>query len=169
MSALAEPTELEAPAPGGAPTRLGAERGARRRSDRRALWLITCLTAAIACAVTFYATGGLNLQTMTFTEMALTLGASAAVVCAPDPRAPRGRRDGLWPLALLLAFTALTALSVAWSVQPDESLQDAGRMLAYSAVFAGAIALVRLVGPRWPAILGGPRARIRRRSAATRC
>ena len=28
-------------------------------------------------------------------------------------------------------------------------------MLAYSAVFAGAIALVRVAGPRWPAILGG--------------
>ena len=112
------------------------------------------MTAAVACLVTFYATGGLNLKTMTYTEMALTLGASAIVVWALL-RAPGGRRDGFWPLALLLALTALTALSIAWSVQPDESFQDAGRMLAYSAVFAGAIALVRVAGPRWPAILGG--------------
>ena len=58
-------------------------------------------------------------------------------------------------MALLLAFTALTALSVVWSVQPDDSWQDAGRMLAYSGVFAAAVALVRAAPARWPAVLGG--------------
>ena len=145
---------MHAPARVGAPTRLGGRGGAGGLSERQALWLVAGLTAAIACAVTFYATGGLNLATMTYTEMALTAGASAIVVWALI-KAPGGRRDGLWPLAMLLALTALSALSVAWSVQPDESLQDAGRMLAYSAVFAGAIALVRLARAQWPAIIGG--------------
>ncbi len=58
-------------------------------------------------------------------------------------------------MGLLLAFTALTALSVVWSVQPDDSWQDAGRMLAYSAVFGASVALARAAPARWPAVLGG--------------
>src|ERR1019366_6146817 len=70
--------------------------------------------------------------------------------------APRGARVwGAWSLALLLAFTFLTALSVVWSVQPDDSWRDAGRMLAYSGVFGAALALARLAPERWPALLGG--------------
>ena len=42
-----------------------------------------------------------------------------------------------------------------WSVQPDASWQDAGRLLAYSGVFGAAVALVRLAPDRWPSILGG--------------
>ena len=62
---------------------------------------------------------------------------------------------GLWPVGLLLAFAALTALSVVWSVQPDASWQNAGRMFAYSAVFGAAVALARAAPARWPAVLGG--------------
>ena len=58
-------------------------------------------------------------------------------------------------MTLLFAFAALTALSVAWSVQPDSSWQDAGRLLAYSAFFAASLALVRAVPGRWPGVLGG--------------
>jgi O-Antigen ligase len=121
---------------------------------RRRRWA-TLLLAAISCAITFYAKGGLKLETMTTTEMALTL-ASAAVVGWAILRLPAGGRGyGLWPAGLLLAFTALTAVSVVWSVQPDDSWRDAGRMLAYSGVFAAAVALVRLAPGRWPAVLGG--------------
>jgi O-antigen ligase len=92
---------------------------------------------------------------MTTTEMALTLGAgltvAGAVVLAPAGRGAYG----LWPVGLLLAFTALSALSVVWSVQPEDSFKDAGRMLAYSGVFGAAVALVRLAPGRWPSILGG--------------
>ncbi len=65
------------------------------------------------------------------------------------------RAYGAWPAGLLLAFTVLTALSIVWSVQPDHSWQDAGRMLAYTGVFAAGVALVRVVPDRWPAVLGG--------------
>jgi O-antigen ligase len=119
------------------------------------LWWPALLTAGILCFVTFYAKGGLNLESMTTTEMVLTLGAGAAIAAA-ILLTPAGRRlHGMWPVGLLLAFTVLTVLSVVWSVQPDDSWRDAGRMLAYSAVFALAVVLARLAPDRWPSILGG--------------
>jgi O-Antigen ligase len=120
-----------------------------------ALWWPTLLFAGILCFVTFHAKGGLNLESMTTTEMALTIASglaiAAAVLLVPAARPVYGR----WAFALLLAFTILTALSIVWSVQPDDSWRDANRLLAYSAVFAAAIALVRLSPERWPAVLGG--------------
>ena len=170
MSAI--PTE-QPPALGAAkpPTTVTAPRGARGAEPRRdtsrrvlradALWWSTLLTAGAVCFVTFYAKGGLNLESMTTTEIVLTLTAglvvAGAVVTTPTARSlvEGHSKYGLWPVGLLFAFTALSALSVVWSVQPDESWQDAGRMLAYSAVFGASVALVRLAPDRWPAILGG--------------
>ncbi len=116
---------------------------------------MTLLIAAIFCFITFHAKGGLNLETMTSTELALTLGAGVVVAASVILAAPGQRKYGLWPTGLLLAFSALTALSIVWSVQPDHSWQDSGRMLAYSGVFAAGVALVRVLPERWPAILGG--------------
>jgi O-Antigen ligase len=148
--------------PPSAPTRSpGRARGVQRRALRAdAMWWPTLLTAAAACFVTFLAKGGLNLESMTTTEIVLTLASGAAVAAAvvltPAARSLlQGPKHGLWPVALLIAFTALSGLSVVWSVQPDASWQDAGRMLAYSGVFGAAVALVRLTPERWPAILGG--------------
>jgi hypothetical protein len=120
----------------------------------------TLLTAGAACLVTFLAKGGLNLESMTVTEIMLTLAAglasAVAIVLTPTARSLlEGPKYGLWPVALLIAFTALSGLSVVWSVQPDVSWQDAGRLLAYSGVFGASVALVRLAPDRWPAILGG--------------
>jgi O-antigen ligase len=118
-------------------------------------WAVTLLTAGIVCFTTFYAKGGLALETMTVTEMALTT-ASGVAVAAAVLLAPAARRGyGLWSLGLLLAFATLTALSVVWSVQPDESWQDAGRMFAYCGVFAAALMLVRIGSQRWEAVIGG--------------
>ncbi len=125
-----------------------------------ALWWPTLLTAGVACFVTFLAKGGLNLESMTTTEIVLTLASglavAVAVVLTPAARSlVEGPKYGLWPVGLLLAFTVLSGLSIVWSVQPDVSWQDADRLLAYSAVFGAAVALVRLAPDRWPAILGG--------------
>ncbi len=110
---------------------------------------------ALLCWITFQAGGGLNLESMTGVEMILTIG-SGLVIALAILFAPAARRAyGSWPAALLLALTALTALSVVWSVQPDDSWQDAGRMLAYSAVFGAAVALAHAAPSRWQAILGG--------------
>ena len=106
------------------------------------MWLLTLLSAAIFCFITFYAGGGLPpVQQATTTEIILTLGCGA-IIAAAMILTPRGRRVyGLWPVGLLLAFAALSALSVVWSVQPDDSWQNAGLMFAYSAVFGAAVAL----------------------------
>lgn len=119
------------------------------------LWWPALLTAGVLCFITFYAKGGLNLESMTTTEMALTL-AAGVVVAGAILLAPAGRPlSGLWPAGLLLAFALLTAVSIVWSVQPDDSWRDTGRMLAYSGVFAAAVMLARLAPERWPAVLGG--------------
>lgn len=115
----------------------------------------TLAVAAVLCFATFVAGGGLNLSPMTTFEMAFTLLAGATIAGALAFAPPRKRAFGLWTVGLLLAFTALTGLSVVWSVAPDASWQDAGRMLSYSGVFAAAIALAWLAPGGWRALLGG--------------
>ncbi|MGA2165381.1 MAG: O-antigen ligase family protein [Solirubrobacteraceae bacterium] len=147
--------------------------------------LPTLLVASILCLITFLAGGGLNLSTRTPVEIALTLACgvaiAAAILLAPADRSretpasgehPRFDRSqetpasgehprfgqrvyGAWSVGLLLALAALSALSVIWSVQPDASWQDAGRLFAYSAVFALAVLLARAAPAQWPAVLGG--------------
>jgi hypothetical protein len=120
------------------------------------MWLLTLLTAAIFCFITFFAGGGLPpVQQATTMEIILTLGCGALVAGVVLLTAPGKRVYGLWSVGLLLAFAALSALSVVWSVQPDASWQNAGLMLAYSAVFGAAVVLARAAPARWPAVIGG--------------
>lgn len=124
--------------------------------ERASIWLLTLLSAAIFCFITFFAGGGLPpVQQATTTEIILTLGCGAIVAGAVLLTPPGRRVYGLWSVGLLLAFAALSALSVVWSVQPDASWQNAGLMFAYSAVFGAAVALARAAPARWPAVLGG--------------
>ena len=51
----------------------------------------------------------------------------------PLVRRRRGRR-------LRGLLTAVTLLSLAWSIAPDDTLKDAGRSLTYLAVFAASVA-----------------------------
>ena len=115
----------------------------------------TLLIAVALCFVTFLAGGGLSLGPMSTVEIALTVGCSlgiaAAIVLTPLARPAYG----LWAVGLLVAFAALAALSVLWSVQPDASWQAASRLLAYSCVFGLAVLLARAVPQRWSAVLGG--------------
>ena len=119
------------------------------------MWVPTLLTAGILCFVGFYAGGGLRLARMTTVEIALTLGSAVIVTCALLLGPARERWEGLWPVGLLVALAVLTALSVVWSVQPDDSFKDTGRMLAYAGVFAAAVVLAGVTRRRWPALLGG--------------
>jgi O-antigen ligase len=146
----------EGPAP--APQGDGRPPRAREalRAALRADWLWpTLLVAAILSFLAFSAGGGLSLASMTTAEIALTLGSAIVVVAALVFARERGRSSGSWPLALLIALTALSALSVIWSVSPDASYRDADRMLAYVAVFGVSIVLARTVPARWSAIIGG--------------
>jgi cytochrome c-type biogenesis protein CcmH/NrfG len=128
---------------------------ARSPRGRGATTAATLALAGGLCFVTFLAGGGLNLASMTTLEITLTL-AAGAVVAGVAVLAPAGTRAyGSASVGLLLAFTALTGLSVVWSVAPDASWQDAGRMLAYSGLFCATIAVVWLVPGGWRALLGG--------------
>jgi hypothetical protein len=123
--------------------------------DRLSLGISALLIAAIVCFASFYAKARLDLESTTATEMMLTILSGLAIAAAALFAPARRRLYGLWPFVLLLAFTAVTTLSIVWSVQPDNSWHDANRLLAYSAVFGAAIALARLTPRRWPALLGG--------------
>jgi O-Antigen ligase len=117
--------------------------------------LPTILTAAVLCASTFVAGGGLNLEATSSVEIVLTLlaGVLAAVAIVLAPL--HAHRSGTWAIALLFGLAALTALSVAWSVAPDASWQEASLLLTYSAVFAAAALLSRIAPGRWQGVLGG--------------
>jgi hypothetical protein len=160
--ALGDRVSAAARAPGGSPhgppdggARLRSSAPRERWQARADAWWPTLLIAAVLCFVAFVAGGGLNLGDMTTVEISLTLGAAVVAATAVLLGPADLRAYGAWPLALLIAFAALTALSVAWSVQPDDSFKDAGRMLAYCGVFGAAIVLARTVPRRWPAVLGG--------------
>jgi O-antigen ligase len=119
------------------------------------LWISALLIAAIVCFTAFYAKARLDVESAASTEIVLTLLAGVSIAVAALLAPARRRLYGIWPFVLLLAFTALTTVSIVWSVQPDDSWHDANRMLAYSAVFGAAIALARLAPQRWTAVLGG--------------
>jgi hypothetical protein len=121
-------------------------------------WMLATAILAVAstlCYLTFEAGGGLTLAPMTVVEVALTLAGGVTIAAASLLTPREVRAYGAWPVALLLAMTGLSALSVVWSVAPDASWQDAGRMLAYSAVLAAAVALVRAYPRLWPALPEG--------------
>ena len=66
-----------------------------------------------------------------------------------------GRAWGRATVALFALLAALTAVSISWSVQPNNSWIEAGRTLSYLAVFAGGAALARLLPARWAGVVGG--------------
>lgn len=101
----------------------------------------------------FVTAGGVDLGPNTWAEIVLMLlAAGLAVVLLLF--APAGRPWGVVSLGLFAAVAALSAISIAWSVQPDNSWLEANRTLAYLAVFGGAIALARLLGERWRGVIG---------------
>ena len=149
-------TPAPAPAP---PSSTGPRRDAP--AGRAATWVPdatvwgTLLVAGVLCLLTFYAKGGRRLETMTATEMGLTIGGGVLFAVSVAVLPAQRRRYGSWTLGLMIALTGLTALSVAWSVAPEASWRDASRMLAYSAFLAGSVAAVRLFAERWVAVLSG--------------
>jgi hypothetical protein len=115
------------------------------------LWTVGL--AAVMAAIGFYAGGGVALGPLTAVEIVLDLAAAVLVSLAVIAMLPR-RGYGI-PAALLVGLLAgLTALSVIWSVNPNDSWLEANRTLAYAATFAGGVALSRLAGRRWASMVG---------------
>ena len=109
------------------------------------------LAAALAL-LAFTTTGGTELAPNTWADIVLLLiGAGALVATIQRPIA--GARNGLTTLAAFGAFAALTALSITWSVVPDQSWLEANRMLAYLGALGAAIALVRLRPGAWRSVI----------------
>ena len=76
---------------------------------------------------------------------------------AAAPRAERTpqRLRGGYALAAFALLAVFTALSVTWSLMPNDSWLETNRTLAYFAVFAGGLALARLRPQSWTALLAG--------------
>jgi hypothetical protein len=87
----------------------------------------------------------------------IALGAAGALVgVAVIVLGPRGGGGpGAAAVALFAVLTAFTALSIVWSVRPDQSWLASNQALAYLAAFGGAAGLARLGPGRWGALLGG--------------
>jgi tetratricopeptide (TPR) repeat protein len=110
--------------------------------------------AAILCAVAVGADSGLQVARTTPAEMALLLGGGLTVAGAALLAPRRERLWGAGTLSALLALAVLTALSITWAAQPSDAWLEANRTLAYTAVFAAAVALAHSVPGRWSAVLG---------------
>ncbi|HEX6738278.1 MAG TPA: O-antigen ligase family protein, partial [Vicinamibacteria bacterium] len=101
------------------------------------------LLGAVLAGVAFGAGGGTQLGRTSVTELLLIL-LCGAVAAAAVLRAPSGRMYGGLTLAAFAAYAAVIALSITWSVAPELTYVEAGRMLAYLAAFAAAVAAARL-------------------------
>ncbi len=153
MSSLAAAAEPAAE-PGRA-ERAGA--AARRPLAAHPDALATLAVAALLIAVAFVARGGSALQRTTLAELGLTLVGGAAVAIAALTAEGVGTRR-LWGGVTVLLFgglAALTAISIAWSIEPSASWQAANETFSYFALFAGTAALAHVAPQRWAAVLGG--------------
>jgi tetratricopeptide (TPR) repeat protein len=139
------------PAPAG-PSSAGTADRTRRRFAGVDILLGACLAGLLAL-LALTTTAGADLGS-TWGEIALT-GVGAAVCVGVILFGARGRASGATVVVLFAALTAFTALSIAWSIRPDQSWLAANEGLAYLAAFAGAAGLARLCPGRWPAVLGG--------------
>jgi tetratricopeptide (TPR) repeat protein len=150
-SLVAEPSG----APATAPTLATPAARTPRRLPVPADLPLALTLAALLVAIAFVARGGAALGGTTNATILVTL-LGTALTAAAALAAPAGRR--LWggaTLLLLAAFAALTALSITWSVAPDDSWRAANVTLGYLAAFAGAMALARLAAGRWAAVIEG--------------
>ncbi|MGH2714891.1 MAG: hypothetical protein ACRDM7_13580, partial [Thermoleophilaceae bacterium] len=109
----------------------------------RADWLATVIVGGVLAGVAFGAAGGTQLARTTVVEVLMVLLGGAVVASA----VVWGRRAPLYgavSLFLFAALAALTALSVTWAIVPELAYIEAGRTLAYLAVFAAGVAGARL-------------------------
>jgi tetratricopeptide (TPR) repeat protein len=112
------------------------------------------LLGAALAGVAFGAAGGTVLHRTVLVEV-LIVAAGALVVAAAVLFGRRGALYGAVSLVAFAVLVAVTALSVTWSIAPELSYVEAGRMLAYLAAFAAAVAAARLAPAASPVVLRG--------------
>ena len=112
----------------------------------------TLLGGALA-AVAFASQPGPDLATSTVVLILAALSAGA-ILGFLVLRGLGGPVHGGTAVFLLGLFTAITALSAAWSIAPSQTAEEAGQLFAYLIVFAAAVAAGRYF-PRGAGILAG--------------
>jgi len=135
----------------GSPLQAPPSHSAARRPGASAA-LGAALAGGLALLV-FTTRGGSALASITWAQIVLlALGAIVAIALVLT-----GGSGRAWGAASMLCFAGvvgLTAISISWSVQPDNSWRAANEALAYLAVFGAAAGLARIVPARWPAVVG---------------
>jgi O-antigen ligase len=121
----------------------------------RAGAVVTWSVALAVVAISVGAEGGLRLERTTWTEVAMILLGAGLVAAALLTRRLEGPLRGGLTLLGLGALAVYSAVSITWSLSPADSWTEFNRALAYLAVFAGGLALVRMLPGRWPAVLSG--------------
>jgi hypothetical protein len=106
-------------------------------------WLAAALLGGALAGVAFGAAGGTQLGRTTVVEVLMVL-VGGAVVAAGVVWGRRGPMHGAVSVFLFAALAVLTALSVTWAIVPELAYIEAGRTLAYLAVFAAGVAGARL-------------------------
>jgi hypothetical protein len=117
--------------------------------------LTTLGVAAVLAGTAFTSRGGSALPANTSVQLVLLL-VGGAIIAGALLLAPRGTKaHGVLPAALLAALAVLTAVSIAWAVNPSDAWLEANRAFTYFTVFAATVAVARLAPQRWPSIIGG--------------
>ena len=111
------------------------------------------LGAAFA-AVTFGVGSGTQLG-RTSTVLVIIVLVTGAVVALGVLRPKPGPLYGGAALFAFMAFTAVTALSLGWSIAPDATLEDVNLTFAYLGVFAAGIFAARLAPQATTVLLSG--------------
>ena len=111
-------------------------------SASRAFAASAALGASLT-AIAFAAESGTDLGRAVATDLAV-LAAATAVLALHSHRLPRGPLHGWAAILLFAGFAVLTALSLEWTIAPDDTLREAGRVLVCAIVFAAAVAAARL-------------------------
>ncbi|MDQ5833487.1 MAG: O-antigen ligase family protein, partial [Actinomycetota bacterium] len=123
------------------------------KGERTTSVAVLILGAALA-GICFGAAGGTELTRTTVVEV-LTVLAGGAVVAAALVFGRRGPLYGATTLVCFALLALVTALSITWAIVPELAYVEAGRTLAYLAVFAAGIAGARLAAHAGPAVLKG--------------
>jgi hypothetical protein len=114
---------------------------------------ILALALLAACAFAVFAHGAVRIPDESWLQAGLDVAALAAAAAWLSNRAaPRGSAAGWAGAALLACFAVWCAITILWSVAPDESWLEANRALAYALVVVlaiGAGARVQQVALGW--------------------
>jgi hypothetical protein len=103
----------------------------------------SALLGVALAAIAFGGAGGFEISRVTWVEVG-ALVASAVLVALAVLRGRRGPLDGGLTLLAFIALAGLTAVSITWSIAPDQSWLSANMTIAYVALFAAGMAIARL-------------------------